>query len=340
MTSCWARRSFSHSPSTGSVPRPTRPDGFTGCSRPPGRRCAGLPVDDDEATVVIREDRVDPAADRDPADDGLHRDLDLSRRELLAGHGVGAGPGPAWPEDLLPALPTRAFRGELRDLLMRAVELGLDPDGLAALGAVHSRPEWEAAAKVFAEYDEVTALAPATSAALDPAAVLGTAANHLLTDRASLDLLRREVRLVVVDDAQELTPAALRLLEVLVGEGAVDLILLGDPDAATQTFRGADPSLFVTAWPAARSHRLDRSHRCPPAVTAAAARVAVRTRHWSGVSSPAAQREATTSTATVDLPDPGAPRTRRTPSCRTCCCLLYTSPSPRDRTRSRMPSSA
>ena len=27
----------------------------------------------------------------------------------------------------------------------------------------------------------------------------------------------------------------------------------------------------------------------------------------------------------------------RTPS---CCCLLYTSPSPRDRTRSRMPSSA
>lgn len=199
---------------------------------------------------------------------------DLVLRELLAGHGVGAGPGPAWPEDLLPALPTRAFRGELRDLLMRAVELGLDPDGLAALGAVHSRPEWEAAAKVFAEYDEVTALAPATSAALDPAAVLGTAANHLLTDRASLDLLRREVRLVVVDDAQELTPAALRLLEVLVGEGAVDLILLGDPDAATQTFRGADPSLFVTAWPAARSHRLDRSHRCPPAVTAAAARVA------------------------------------------------------------------
>ena len=25
---------------------------------------------------------------------------------------------------------------------------------------------------------------------------------------------------------------------------------------------------------------------------------------------------------------------------RVCCCLLYTSPSPRDRTRSRMPSSA
>ena len=30
----------------------------------------------------------------------------------------------------------------------------------------------------------------------------------------------------------------------------------------------------------------------------------------------------------------------RAPSVRRSCCLLYTSPSPRDRTRSRMPSSA
>ena len=53
--------------------------------------------------------------------------------------------------------------------------------------------------------------------------------------------------LVVVDDAQELTPAALRLLRVVVAGGGVDLVLLGDPDAATQTFRGADPRLFVTS---------------------------------------------------------------------------------------------
>ena len=35
-----------------------------------------------------------------------------------------------------------------------------------------------------------------------------------------------------------------------------------------------------------------------------------------------------------------APGYRPDGNCRACICLLYTSPSPRDRTRSRMPSSA
>ena len=48
-------------------------------------------------------------------------------------------------------------------------------------------------------------------------------------------------------------------------------MLLGDPDAATQTFRGADPRLFVTAWPDAPTPVLDTSHRCGGAVLTAAA---------------------------------------------------------------------
>jgi len=197
---------------------------------------------------------------------------DVILGELLAGHAAGESVAPPWPPSLELALPTRTFRGELRDLLMRAVELGLDPDDLGELGRSHARPEWVAAAHVLREYDEVTALS--APGAFDPAWILGAAADHLEVDLEALDRLRSRLRLVVVDDAQELTPAALRLLQVVVGRGSVDLVLLGDADAATQTFRGADPRLFVTAWPGAPTERLSRSYRCGGEVLATATRVA------------------------------------------------------------------
>ena len=196
---------------------------------------------------------------------------DVILGELLAGHAAGEA-APPWPPSLHFALPTRTFRSELRDLLMRAVELGLDPEDLARLGAAHDRPEWVAAAHVLREYDEVTALS--APGAFDPAWILGAAADHLETDLDALDRLRSGLRLVVVDDAQELTPAALRLLQVVVAGGGVDLVLLGDPDAATQTFRGADPRLFVTSWPDAPTRLLSASYRCAGLVFDAAARVA------------------------------------------------------------------
>ncbi|HYN65607.1 MAG TPA: ATP-dependent DNA helicase [Ornithinibacter sp.] len=197
---------------------------------------------------------------------------DVILGELLAGHAAGEACAPPWPPSMALALGTRTFRGELRDLLMRAVELGLDPEDLAGLGRAHDRPEWVAAAEVLREYDEVTALS--APGAFDPAWILGAAADHLETDAEALDRLCSGLRLVVVDDAQELTPAAVRLLRVVVGGGGVELVLLGDPDAATQTFRGADPRLFVSAWPDAPSLSLSTSYRCSGAVLGAAARVA------------------------------------------------------------------
>jgi superfamily I DNA/RNA helicase/RecB family exonuclease len=196
---------------------------------------------------------------------------DVVLAELLAGHAAGDTPSPPWPASLDLALSTRTFRGELRDLLMRAVELGLEPHDLARLGAAHDRPEWVASAEVLREYDEVTALS--APGAFDPAWVLGAAADHLEDDPDALDRLRARLRLVVVDDAQDLTPAGLRLLRAVVGEGAVDLVLLGDPDAATQTFRGADPRLFLDAWPEAPTLTLGTGHRCAAAVQEAADRV-------------------------------------------------------------------
>ncbi|MBR7743824.1 ATP-dependent helicase [Phycicoccus sp. BSK3Z-2] len=196
---------------------------------------------------------------------------DVILRELLVGHEVGGTPSPPWPESVRLALPTRGFRTELRDLLMRAVELGLTPEDLEALAQEHDRPEWTAGAAVLREYEDVTALSAA--GAYDPAAVLGAAADLLETDPAALDRIRGRLRLVVVDDAQELTPAGLRLLRVVTGDGAVPLVLTGDPDAATQTFRGADPRLFLRSWPDAATVLLGHGHRSPSEVAAAATRV-------------------------------------------------------------------
>ncbi len=169
---------------------------------------------------------------------------DVVLRDLLAGH-VSGVPGPAWPAHLGPALERRGFRAELRDLLMRAVEHGLEPVHLAALGAEQHRPEWVAAAQVLREYDEVTALS--RPGGYDPAWILTAAADRLEDDPEALARLTEQVRVVVVDDAQELTSAGARLLGVL-GRAGVDVVLIGDPDSAVQTFRGADPRILASGW--------------------------------------------------------------------------------------------
>ena len=198
-------------------------------------------------------------------------DQDLVLGELLAGHRE-SGRGPAWPDELAEALTTRGFREELRDLLMRAIEHGVSPDDLATLGREHGRPEWVAAAQVAREYDEVTALS--RPGAFDPAWVLAAAAELLEDDPEARDRVRSGMRVVVVDDAHELTAPAARLLRVLTGSG-VDLVLVGDPDATVQGFRGADPHHLVDVWHGRteETYVLGRGHRLPQAVLAAAARV-------------------------------------------------------------------
>jgi superfamily I DNA/RNA helicase/RecB family exonuclease len=235
---------------------------------------------------------------------------DVILRDLLAGHASGEVPGPSWPAGLGDALRTRGFRNELRDLLMRTVEHGLGPDDLARLGVQHARPEWVAAAQVLREYDQVTSFSRHGS--YDPAWVLTAAAELLVDDPSALDRLHERIGLVVVDEAQELTSAAARLLRV-VARGGPRIVLLGDPDVAVQTFRGADPRFLASGWselgevprnpyavgveptlldfiepetPAGRAgasgHRgtatvvLDRSHRLGPALAAVADRVSRR----------------------------------------------------------------
>uniref|UniRef100_UPI0028EB4A10 UvrD-helicase domain-containing protein n=1 Tax=uncultured Cellulomonas sp. TaxID=189682 RepID=UPI0028EB4A10 len=180
---------------------------------------------------------------------GAEQDLLLG--DLLAGHAAGDGVPLAWPPEVRPdVLGLRPFRDELRDLLMRAAERGLTPVDLAALAQAHRRPVWASAARLYEEYLDVVQLrtgTPDLGARLDPAVVVDEAAQALLTWEDEVPgAVRPRWGLVVVDDHQESTSATARLLRVLADDGA-RVLLLADPDAAVQTFRGATPSLVGRA---------------------------------------------------------------------------------------------
>ncbi len=216
------------------------------------RRTAGQPMVRTGPSVAFSVLRARAARLGEPPPtliSGPEQDLLLG--ELLAGHAVGDGAPLNWPDTVPPAvLGVRAFRDELRDLLMRAAERGLTPADLTALGERAERPEWVAAAHLYREYLDVTLLRQATpdaGARFDPAVVVDEAAEALTAWEDEVPgVPRPRWRLVVVDDHQESTAATARLLRVLADDGA-RLVLFADPDTAVQTFRGAAPALVGRA---------------------------------------------------------------------------------------------
>ncbi|MEW2440847.1 ATP-dependent helicase [Micromonospora marina] len=229
---------------------------------------------------------------------------DLIIRELLDVVGEEPGDDPVgWPEDLRPALRTRAFAQQLRDLLMRAAERGVGPVELARLGEKLGRADWPAAARFLREYVAVLALRDVSnrgSVAYDPAELVRAATGMLLDDPELLAAERRRLAHVYVDELADTDPAQLDLLAVVVGGGR-SLVAFADPDSSTYAFRGADPA-GVTTFPhrfrtasgaPAAQVTLTTSYRAGPELLAATARVARRLR------GPAAHRRL--------RPLPGAP---------------------------------
>lgn len=216
------------------------------------RRTSGQPMVRTAASVAFAVLRARAAGLGRPAPtliSGPEQDHLLA--ELLAGHAAGEGVPVSWPAAVPPAvLGVRAFREELRDLLMRAAERGLTPADLAALGVRAERPEWVAAAQLYREYLDVTVLGQATpdaGARFDPAVVVDEAAEALAAWEVEVPgAARPRWALVVVDDYQESTAATARLLRVLADDGA-RLALFADPDVAVQGFRGAAPALVGRA---------------------------------------------------------------------------------------------
>src|SRR5712691_10519051 len=82
----------------------------------------------------------------------------LEIRRLLRGE-IADG-ATRWPERLWPALPTRGFAEELRDVLMRAAERGLDGKALRRLGRAAKRDDWAAAGEFLDRYAARFDLAP------------------------------------------------------------------------------------------------------------------------------------------------------------------------------------
>ncbi len=203
-------------------------------------------------------------------------------RELLAGdledgdHSVVA-----WPRQLLPALSTVGFATELRDLLARCTERGVDPVALQRIGRLYGRTEWLAAGQFAQQYEQSMLLrsavgmaAPqATVPALGAAELVGAALEAFAVDPELLSAERGRVKLLLVDDAQHLDPQAARLVRALAA-GAELTVIAGDPNQAVFSYRGADPALLHHDGDAVVT--LTESHRCAPAVAQAIAGVAGR----------------------------------------------------------------
>ena len=207
---------------------------------------------------------------------------DVVIRELLAGD------PDRWPDRLRAALPTREFARQLRDLLLRAAERGIDAAQLDAYGAKLGREDWRVAAEFRKEYEAVLALRDRTShsgAGYDYAELVRAAVGLLTGDPARLAAERRRLAAIYVDEYADTDPAQRELLELVAGHGA-PLVVFADPDASIYGFRGGDPGgvrefpdrFRTVAGEPAPVLTLTRSYRAGPAVVAAAGRVGRRLR--------------------------------------------------------------
>ncbi|MGN7199118.1 ATP-dependent helicase [Arthrobacter sp. SAFR-044] len=202
---------------------------------------------------------------------------DLIIKELLEGHRLPGLELP-WPSDLDGALETRGFRQEVRQLFDRIIESGRTAEDLAQLADACGRPDWKAAAALYAEYRDVLDLR--MPEAFDPAGII-TAARQIFQDAPEfLAAERARLEVVLVDDIQEANPAIFELLaDIAAGQ---DCYVTSSPDTVVQGFRGARPDLvaelprLLAGRPSVLERPLWHAHGLAPAVAEAWLNVAGR----------------------------------------------------------------
>ena len=188
-----------------------------------------------------------------------------------------------WPGLPTEATGSRAFRSELRNLLARAGELGVNADELADLGRRLDVPIWGPASQLLRTWDaqgRASAERRAQTRKMDTARLQDRAVETLSSwDSDAVTAPRPVPDLVLVDDYQDCTAATARLLTALAtpdpdGHRA-QIVVLGDPDVAVETFRGGTPSLLIEAEDrsglGATRLRLTTCYRGNPAITAVVA---------------------------------------------------------------------
>lgn len=155
-----------------------------------------------------------------------------------------------WPQDIGPqmrAMP--AFRAELRNLVARAGEAGMNASDLSEAGARFGRPEWQGAGAIVVALEEGPERSPEYPRTLrvDLSRIQALAAD--LIDAWEKDAPSRGVQapcpvpdVVIVDDLQDCTPSTLRLLEACRDAGA-RIVAFSDSDVAVAGYRGGEPHL-------------------------------------------------------------------------------------------------
>lgn len=153
----------------------------------------------------------------------------LVRSLLLETTGVDWG-------GLAPLVDTRAFTDELADFVLACERRLIGPDDLLDRVGAGGPPAWAPGAAFLAAYGERLALEDS----VDQAGLLAQAGDLLEDVPEVLAVTVARMGTVLVDEAQELDPAQLRLLDLLVAGGA-RAVLAGDPAGTTDAFRGATP---------------------------------------------------------------------------------------------------
>ena len=206
-------------------------------------------------------------------------DDDQIVHDLLRGDELDEQEGAAsrWPEGFPAAVrSSRAFRSELRAFLAECTTWGIDAAELAELAASEGIPVWKALSSFLVEYDD--ARGHLRSSHRDAAGLVAEAVSLLGRLEAADPALAvvRRLRAVLIDDAQELTPGAVALLEALRARG-IAVTAFGDPDIGSGAFRGARPEHFSRlASSLGRTMVLESSHRGSALQTDAVRRVTSR----------------------------------------------------------------
>ena len=151
-----------------------------------------------------------------------------------------------WHSELKGALETRGFVREVRDLILRATELGLTPKDLQVLAKTLGEKYWDGAAHFWSSYYGASELQSATVGEglvrIDPSAIIHEALDFLRADKKRLQYFRERFTTIVIDEFQESDKSQRELLRILAGS---ETLIFADPDSAVGRFRGADPDGVV-----------------------------------------------------------------------------------------------
>lgn len=136
-----------------------------------------------------------------------------------------------WPKELLPALGTKAFLIEIRNIIARAQSLGLSPQDFRQLVAADSN--WQPIAELYRDYVQVLV----DRDLLDyNQLILHT--RELVEQESVQTRLQQRYSAIFIDEYQDVDPLQIEILSHVLGPTS-SLVAFADPDQTVYSFRGA-----------------------------------------------------------------------------------------------------